>query len=107
MHGLWAELGHIRPWSLLIESAAGFVIAGYAAAGFGYLVFRLDRSRARHLVAEGALAALSLMVCATLLKTLMLTSWRQIGLFASVLAIRTALKRIFLAEERQTGRPEI
>ena len=98
MAAIWHELRDVRSWALLIEAAGGLIIAGYALAAFGVLLLRRDRARARRVVASGALTALSLMVCATLLKTLLLTSWRQIGLFAAVLALRAALKQIFIAE---------
>ncbi|MEO7166821.1 MAG: DUF1622 domain-containing protein [Chthoniobacterales bacterium] len=100
MGALWAELHQLRTWALLIEAAGGLLVAGYCTAAFAALAFRLDRVRAQRLVAEGALTALSFMVCATLLKTLFLTSWSAIGVFAAVLLLRTILKRVFVAEER-------
>jgi uncharacterized membrane protein len=99
MHDLWDELRNIRTWAMLIEACAGLLIGGYSCAAFVSLCRKRDRRRARQLIAEGALGGLSFILCATLLKTLLLTSWNQIGLFASVLVLRTSLKRIFIAEE--------
>jgi uncharacterized membrane protein len=99
MHALWDELRNVPLWAALIETAAGLVIAGYCTAAFWSVVRRADRTRAKVLVAEGALAGLGFIVCASLLKTLLLSSWRQIGIFGCVLVLRTALKRIFAAEQ--------
>ncbi|MBA3963569.1 MAG: DUF1622 domain-containing protein [Chthoniobacterales bacterium] len=98
MLALWAEVSGIRAGALLIEAAGGFLLTAYCITAFVALIWRLDRLRARQLVGEGALNALSFMVCATLLKTLFLTSRSQIGVFASVLFLRTILKRVFAAE---------
>lgn len=98
MLALWAEASGIRAVALFIEAVGGLLIAAYCAAAFAILVLRRDRLRARQLVGEGGLNALSFMVCATLLKTLFLTSWYQIGIFASVLLLRTILKKVFAAE---------
>ena len=95
---MWAEIANVRTWAALIETAAGLVIAGYCTAAFWSLLRGAARRDAQSLVAEGALTALSFIVCATLLKTLLLISWQQIGLFASVFTLRTVLKRIFAAE---------
>lgn len=98
MHALWNELGNVRTFAALIETAAGFVLAGYCTVAFCSVVRRRTTEKARGLVADGALTALSFIVCATLLKTLLLTSWQQIGLFACVLSLRTAMKKVFAAE---------
>ncbi len=98
---MWAELTRVQSWTVLIEAAGALLIAGYCGVAFAGLIARRGgRRRAQRLVGEGALNALSLMVCATLLKTLFLTSWKQIGLFASVLLLRVVLKRVFQAEVR-------
>ncbi|MDP9099891.1 MAG: DUF1622 domain-containing protein [Verrucomicrobiota bacterium] len=81
------------------------MIAGYCTAAFWLLIRHRGRRRAQFLVAEGALIALSLIVCATLLKTLLLSSWQQIGIFAAVFGLRTLLKRIFAAEQTRSGLP--
>lgn len=53
------------------------------------------------LIAESALTSLSWIVCATLLKTLLLRSWQQIGVFASVFFLRLILKKVLAAEARE------
>jgi uncharacterized membrane protein len=98
MHGPWGEIGNVRLWAAVIETAAGMVLAGYSAAAFGTLLMRRSTDRARKIIADGALTALGFILCATLLKTLLLSSWQQIGIFASVLSLRTVMKRIFAAE---------
>lgn len=102
MHALWLEVATARTFAALIETAAGVVLVGYCAAGFVSVLVRRDVERARGLVAEGALTALGFIVCATLLKTLLLISWQQIGIFACVLSLRTVMKRIFAAEAAST-----
>lgn len=103
MRALLAELSNLRTGAVLIEAVAALVIAAYCTAAFWSLLRRFDRHKARSLVAEGALNALGFIVCATLLKTLVLKSWQQIGMFACVLALRTLLRRIFLAEQTRSG----
>lgn len=98
MHALWGEVSNARTWAALIETAAGLVLAGYCAVGFWSVVRSGSPDNARSLVAEGALTALSFIVCATLLKTLLLSSWQQIGIFASVFTLRIVLKKVFGAE---------
>lgn len=98
MHALWNEVGSVRTFAALIETVAGVVLVGYCAVGLGSVVVRRSPEKAKALVADGALTALSFIVCATLLKTLALTSWKQIGLFACVLSLRTVMKKVFAAE---------
>ncbi len=103
MRALLDELWNLRTWAVLIEAAAALVIAAYCTAAFWSLMRRFDRRKAQALVAEGALNALGFIVCGTLLKTLVLKSWPQIGIFACVFALRTLLKRIFVAEQTRSG----
>ncbi|MDQ2659613.1 MAG: DUF1622 domain-containing protein [Verrucomicrobiota bacterium] len=105
MREIWAELFQLRTCAMLIEAAGCLLIVAACARAFATLILTRDRRRAQRLVAEGALGALGFMVCATLLKTLVLTSWAQIGLFASVLALRTALKWAFQSELRPDATP--
>lgn len=107
MHALWSDAWNVRTCAGVIETAAGMVLAGYCTAAFSSIWRRWSPDRARALVAEGALTALGFIVCATLLKTLLLSSWQQIGIFASVFSLRTVMKRIFAAEARlvRPGRP--
>lgn len=47
-----------------------------------------DVTRGRRIVMEGAIAALDLKLAATLLKTIELHTWQQLGAFAAILALR-------------------
>ncbi len=89
--------------ALVIEAVGSVLIAGYCVAAAVTLLRRGERHAAQILVAEGALTGLSFKVCATLLKTIMLVSWQQIGMFACVLLLRTLMKRVFAAEQRRLG----
>ncbi|HEX8994668.1 MAG TPA: DUF1622 domain-containing protein [Ktedonobacterales bacterium] len=52
------------------------------------------------MIATGAIAGLNLKVAATLLKTLGLHTWSQLGVFAVIFALRILLKQVFAAEGR-------
>jgi len=54
---------------------------------------------ARLLVIQGSLWGLSLKTAASLLKTIELHSWEQIGAFMAILALRTLVKRVMTWEE--------
>ncbi len=85
----------------LIEVAAAVVVSVHAAiAIFGIVVRRSGSDRARKVIADGVLAALSFSVAGTLLKTIGLNDWQQIRLFVFVLVLRTLLKRVFQWEQR-------
>jgi uncharacterized membrane protein len=85
--------------AVLIEAAGSVLLVGFVLAACGALLRGGGPERARLLVAEGAILALSFKTGATLLKTLDLPSWDRIAAFAAVLALRTALKRTFAAEQ--------
>lgn len=55
--------------------------------------------RARLLVAEGAVLALSFKTAGTLLKTLELHTWNQIMMFGVMLTLRISLKKLFVWEK--------
>jgi len=90
-------------WVPLIEFGGALVIVGYLVAA----LWRLARSRsrasirqARLLVAEGAIWGLNFKVAGSLLNTILIHTWQQIGIFAVILALRTLLKRVFAWEQR-------
>lgn len=85
---------------LFVELASNLVLFGYVVAALLALLRGRSLLRARLLIADGILFALNLKVVATLLRTMELTTWRQIGLFAAVFILRTGLKRA-IAWERQ------
>lgn len=86
---------------LLIEAAGSLILSGYVAAALVLVARSRDVSRARRLVIEGAIAALDLKLAATLLKTIELHTWQQLGAFASILALRALIKQLFVWERRQ------
>jgi len=93
--------------ALLIEGVGSLYIVGYVIAAVWALIRGSGPDRlaqARLLIAEGALAGLNFKVAATLLKTLQLQSWNQIGLFVATFALRTILKRFFTWEQAQLRR---
>lgn len=89
---------------LLIEFAGALYVAAYAFAAMLALVRSRDMARARLLVAEGALMGLSIKLAAGLLKTIQLHTWEQIAAFASILALRILLKRLFNWERARLQR---
>jgi uncharacterized membrane protein len=91
----------ISLWIMCIEAVGSLVIVVYVLAALARLVRNRDRIGTRLLVAEGALWGLNFKVAASLLKTIALHSWAQIGLFTCILALRTLLKWIFSWEEQR------
>ena len=85
----------------LIEVAGSLIITWQVAQGCLAAVRPGGAVAARLMVADGVLAALGFMGAATLLKTLALRSWHEIGMFAFVLVFRTLLKHVFAWERRQ------
>ena len=84
-----------------IEFAGALLIAGYCAAGLVALARSRDPIAARLLIIEGSLWGLSLKTAASLMKTIEIRSWDQIGAFAAIFALRTLVKRVMTWE---TGR---
>lgn len=60
----------------------------------------------RLLVIEGALQGLGLKTAASLLRTIEVRSWHQIGAFAAILALRTTLGHVMAHEQRHLRRHE-
>ena len=84
----------------LIELTGSLLIVGYCVAALVALIRTQDPAKVRVLVIEGALWGLSLKTSASLLKTLEIHTWTQIGAFTAILALRTVLKRVMTWEER-------
>ncbi len=84
----------------LIELAGSLLIAGCCVAACVVLIRTANPTRVRLLVIEGALWGLSLKTVASLLKTIEIQTWDQIGAFAAVLALRTLVRRVMTWEER-------
>ncbi len=83
----------------VIELAGAFLIIGYCVAALVQLVRTGNPARVRLLVIEGALWGLSLKTSASLLKTIEIHTWDQIGAFAAILTLRTILRRVMTWEE--------
>jgi hypothetical protein len=88
----------------LIEVAGAVVIVWYVArASLGALRGQ-GATNARTQMAAGILAALNLVVAATLLKAIALHNWRQIGMLTFLLGLRTVMKRVFAWEHAASTR---
>lgn len=84
---------------MMIEAAGSVLLLGYVLLAVLVLARRRDLERCRVLLADGVVASLGFKTAASLLKTLELNGWHQIGTFVAVLALRTVLKRVFIAEK--------
>lgn len=93
LHEAWVILG--------VEAIGSVLVVGGVLAALGVLIAGRGIQPARVRIADGAIAGLGFKAAATLLKTLELGSWRQIGSFACILALRILLKRVFQAEVRR------
>lgn len=93
---------------LAVELVTNLVMFGYVLAALLALLRGGGMSRARLLVVDGILFALNFKVVATLLRTVEITTWNQIGLFAAVFVLRTLLKRVVNWERREmrAGHPQ-
>lgn len=79
---------------LFAELVSNLVLFGAVLGALRVLWRGPDLTGARLLVLDGMLLALNLKVVATLLRTLEVRSWSQIGLFAALFLLRTGLKRV-------------
>ncbi len=90
--------GPLPSWhdgAVLIDLLGALLIVGYDGAAIVALLRGRSILQARLLVAEGAVFGLSFKVAGALLTALELPTWRQLGMFATVLALRTLLKQLF------------
>lgn len=90
--------------ALAIEAAGSALLLGYVGAALLALARQRGLERCRLLLADGAVFSLGFKTAASLLKTLELNTWRQIGAFVAVLTLRTVLKRAFAAEKASLAR---
>lgn len=93
----------IQVLTLAIEAVGSLIIALFVVAALWRLAVTRSIAAARYTVAQGALAGLTFKVAATLMKTIVLESWRQIAVFAVVLSLRTVLKRLFAWEQQRAA----
>lgn len=84
--------------ALSIQLLASIVIVVHLGAALIALGRTGHIPLARLRAADGVIMGLGLLTAATLLKTIELRTWTQIGLFAVVLSLRIALKRLFAWE---------
>ena len=92
----------------LIEFGGALVIVAHALAALVLVALRQRTvEEARLLVVEGALSGLGFKRSATLLKTIVLQTPRQIAALAAVLALRTFIKALLNRDRRrlQAGGP--
>ncbi len=92
-------------WIALIEFAGALLIVGYCIAGFIEVARLREPAIVRLLVIEGSLWGLSLKTAASLLKTIEIQSWEQVGAFTAILALRTLVKRVMTWEAAQLQGP--
>ena len=91
--------GLIAGVALAIEAAGSALLLGYVLAALLALARQHGLERCRLLLADGAVFSLGFKTAASLLKTLELNTWHQIGTFLAVLTLRTVLKRAFATEK--------
>lgn len=91
--------------ALVIEAAGSALLLGYVLAALLALVRQHGLEHCRLLLADGAVVSLGFKTAASLLKTLELNTWHQIGAFVAVLMLRTILKRAFAAEKASLENP--
>ncbi len=93
----------IPVWIGLVEFAGALLIAGFAFAAVVRLATGAPIEVARLLVIEGTLAGLNFKLAATLLRTLQIHTWAEIGSFTAVLALRTVIKQVLTWERGKLG----
>jgi uncharacterized membrane protein len=86
----------------LIEFGGALVIVAHALAALVLLALRRRTiEEARLILVEGALSGLGFKLSATLLKTIVLQTPRQIAAFAAVLVLRTLIKAVLNRDRRR------
>jgi hypothetical protein len=97
---------HVEVWIVTAEAIGSLIIVRYCVAALLALIRRRGITAARLLVAEGAITGLGYKLAGTLLRTLLLLSWRQILMFAAIFVLRTILKRVFVWEQGRLARTQ-
>ena len=96
----------MRPsWLLIaatIEFLGALLIVVYAVRAVGIVLReRQAIDRAKWMVTQGAITGLDFKLAATLLKTMTLLDWHQIGMFAAMYAIRFMIKQAFRRAQQE------
>jgi uncharacterized membrane protein len=95
MDALWRTL------AALIECVGALIIVAHAMRALGIVLReRQTIDRAKRMIAEGAITGLDCTLAATLLTTMTLLTWHQIGMFAALYALRFLLKQAFRREQQ-------
>ena len=95
MDTLWLAL------AAMIECVGALIIVAHAVRALGIVLRgRETIDRAKSTIADGAITGLDFKLAATLLKTMTLLAWHQIGMFAALYAIRFLLKQAFRREQQ-------
>ncbi len=89
----------LNSFILSIDILSSLVTFGYCCAGFVVFLTQRNRNRARMLVANGALLGMNIKLVGAFLKTVELQSWNQLGLFLTILVLRTVIKKVFLSQK--------
>ena len=101
----------MRPsWLLIaatIEFLGALIIVAHAVRAVGLMLReRQAIDRAKLLVAQGAITGLDFKLGATLLKTMTLLDWHQIGMFAAIYALRFMITQAFRRAQQEEMREE-
>ncbi len=95
--------GLIGGAAVLIEFGGSVVIVAACLRGMAVIASgrgtHLAIVRGRLVIADGVISALGYKTAATLLKTIELQTWTAIGMFASILTLRTLIKRVLVWEQ--------
>lgn len=98
MAGFMSVAGSLELISAAIQLMAAGVIVVHIAWASIKLGLREGIDAARAVVADGVVAALGFVLAATLLNVIGLQTWVEIRTFATVLLLRTLLKKVFVKE---------
>lgn len=92
--------GSLDGWLELISAAIQLLAAGVIVLHIVWASIKLREGidAARAVVADGVVAALGFVLAATLLNVIGLQTWVEIRTFATVLLLRTLLKKVFVKE---------
>ena len=101
--------GLIGGATVLIEFGGSVVIAVACLHALAVLIAGRGTHAAivagRLVVADGVISALGYKTAATLLKIIELQTWAAIGMFATILTLRTVVKRVLVWEEIRLRSP--
>jgi uncharacterized membrane protein len=86
--------------AVAIEFIGAIIIVAHALRAVILLVRSYSVNQAKLMVANGAITGLDFKLAATLLKTITLMEWRQIGMFAAIYGLRFLLKQAFKREQK-------